>query len=307
MGTISEDIDVRLRQLVSINLRHLISFIAVTESLNFSRAAEELSIAQPAVSQQIRALEKELGVALFDRVGKKVTLTDAGRALLPYARQILALVEAAENEVRERGQLKRGRTSLGAPPTVSTYILPAQLTHFKQEHPGLEVLLREAGTETLLTSVEDGKLDLAIVSTDVLPDSLESIPFLEEAYVLAVSARHPFLGKRQTIKMADLASEPFILFPEGYTLRDVTLSACRRAGFEPKVALDGGAMQSALEFVGAGLGVAIVPELALTDVTSIHALQIADQVLTRHLGLVRLKGRSLSPAARALRDFLTHK
>jgi DNA-binding transcriptional LysR family regulator len=289
------------------NFRHLIAFVAVSESLNFSRAAEELRVAQPAVSQQIRALEVDLGVDLFDRIGKKVTLTDAGRALLPYARQILATVEAAENEVRERGQLKRGRTSLGAPPTVSTHLLPARLTQFKQNCPGLEVTLREAGTETLLGLIEDGKLDLAIVATEVLPAAVEAEPLLEEPYVLAVSVRHPFLGKRQTVRLSDLSAEPFILFPEGYKLREVTLTACRKAGFEPKVALDGGAMQSALEFVGAGLGVALVPELALADAGSIHAVRIADQTLKRSLGLVWLKGRSLSPAARALRDFLVQK
>jgi DNA-binding transcriptional LysR family regulator len=286
------------------NFRHLVAFVAVSETLNFSRAAEELRIAQPAVSQQIRALETELGVEVFDRVGKRVALTDAGRALLPYARQILATVEAAENEVRERGQLKRGRTSLGAPPTVSTHLLPERLMRFKQSCPGLEVTLREAGTETLLSLIEDGKLDLAIVALDLLPASVESVALLEEPYVLAVSARHPFLGKRQSVRLSDLSAEPFILFPEGYKLREVTLSACRRAGFEPKVALDGGAMQSALEFVGAGLGVALVPELALTDAHSIHAVRIADQLLKRSLGLVWLKGRSFSPAARALRDFL---
>jgi DNA-binding transcriptional LysR family regulator len=127
---------------------------------------------------------------------------------------------------------------------------------------------------------------------------------LEENYILAVSNRHPFLGKRQNVRLADLSTEPFILFPEGYKLREVTLAACRRAGFEPRVALDGGAMQSALEFVGAGLGVALVPELALTEAHNIHAVGIADQVLRRDLGLVWLRGRALSPAARALRDFL---
>jgi Transcriptional regulator len=288
----------------AMHLRHLTAFVAVAETLNFSRAAQELHVAQPAISQQIRALEVELGVMLFDRIGKKVSLTEAGRALLPYARQILATVEAAENEVRERSALKRGRTSLGAPPTVSTHILPAKLTQFKQLWPGLDVMLREAGTGTLLSLIEDGKLDLAIVATDVVPDNVESMPFLQESYVLAVSAQHPFLGKRQTIKLADLASEPFILFPEGYKLREVTLSACRRAGFEPKVALDGGAMASALEFVGAGLGVALVPELALTDTHNIHSVRISDQSLKRDLGLVWLKGRSLSPAARTLREFL---
>jgi DNA-binding transcriptional LysR family regulator len=289
------------------HLRHLESFVAVADHLNFSRAADELHIAQPAVSQQIRALETELGMDLFDRIGKKVTLTEAGRALLPYARQILTLVNAAENEVRERDQLKRGRASLGAPPTVSIHILPARLMQFKQQWPGLEVTLREAGTQTLLGFIEDGKLDLAVAATDVLPESVESTPFLEETYLLAVSQRHPFLGKRQTVKLADLAAEPFILFPEGYKLREVTLRACRAAGFEPRVALDGGAMQSALEFVSAGLGVALVPELALTDGSGIHAVRISDQTLKRELGLVWLKGRSLSPAARTLRDFLMQR
>ncbi|MGQ0600095.1 MAG: LysR substrate-binding domain-containing protein, partial [Anaerolineales bacterium] len=147
-------------------------------------------------------------------------------------------------------------------------------------------------------------LDLAVVASDVLPESVENAPFLEESYVLAVSARHPFLGKRQNVKLADLAAEPFILFAEGYRLREVTLRACRTAGFDPKVALDGGAMQSALEFVGSGLGVALVPELALTEANHIHAVRISDQNLKRELGLVWLKARSLSPAARTLRDFL---
>ncbi|MGH2525055.1 MAG: LysR family transcriptional regulator, partial [Anaerolineales bacterium] len=226
-------------------IRHLTYFLAVAEHLNFSRAAEELHVAQPAISQQIRALEKELGVQLFDRAGRRVALTEAGRALLPHARQVLAAVEAAQNEVRERSSLARGTASLGAPPTVSTHLLPAQLTRFKQRYPGLEVTLREAGTETLLRLVEDSKLDLAIVA-DVLPPVVESAPFLEEAYMLAVSAQHP-LSRRKTVALAELASEAFILFPEGYKLREVTLTACRRAGFEPKVALDGGAMQSTLE------------------------------------------------------------
>jgi DNA-binding transcriptional LysR family regulator len=286
------------------HLLQLTYFLAVAEQLHFSRAAESLHVAQPAISQQIRGLEKDLGVQLFDRLGKRVTLTAAGRALVPHARKILAAVEAAENEVREQQQLTRGKASLGAPPTVSTHILPARLTQFKRQYPGLEVTLRESGTETLLAAVADGSLDLAIVSTDLLPLSIDSAPLLEEAYVLAVSAQHPFLGKRESVPLHELAAEPFILFPEGYKLREVTLMACRTAGFEPKVALDGGALQSALEFVGAGLGVAIVPELALTETTNIHVLRIADQNLRRALGVVWLKAHYLSPAARALKDFL---
>ena len=286
-----------------VELRHLIYFVAVAERLNFSRAAEALHVAQPAISQQIHALERELGTLLFERIGKRVQLTEPGRALLPHARQILLAVEAARNEIRERETLGRGTASLGAPPTVSGNLLPAKLTAFEQKYPGIEVTLREAGTETLVSLIEKSDLDLAIVSTEALPVTIEAAPFLEETYVLAVSATHP-LSQAATVALAQLDDEPFILFPEGYKLREVTLSACRRAGFNPKVALDGGSMQSALQFVAAGLGVAIVPELALTNANGIHALTIADQTLVRSLGIVWKKDRYLNPAARALRDFL---
>ncbi len=284
-------------------LRHLRYFVAVARRLNFSRAAEDLHVAQPAISQQIRALEQELGVQLFDRMGRRVALTRAGEVLLPHANQVLAAVELAANEVRELGHLSRGSASLGAPPTVSTHLLPARLTHFRSLYPGLDVTLREAGTESLLKLVEDGQLDLAIVTADGLPAAVERLPYLEEDYVLAVSALHP-LSRKKDVRLADLATEPFILFPVGYKLREVTLAACKRAGFEPKIALDGGAMQSALEFVAAGLGVALVPELALTNSLNIRRLPIADQTLRRRLALVWRKGHYLNPAARALRDFL---
>jgi LysR family transcriptional regulator, transcription activator of glutamate synthase operon len=284
-------------------LRHLTYFIAVAQKLNFSRAAESLHVAQPAISQQIRALEEQLGVRLFDRMGKRIALTRAGEVLLPHAYGILAAVELAANEVRELGELTRGNASLGAPPTVSTHMLPSRLTQFHSLFPGLEVSLREAGTESLLSAVAEGQLDLAIVASDGLPSVVERAPFLDEDYVLAVSVMHP-LSRQRTVRLADLAGEPFILFPAGYRLREVTLAACRKAGFEPKVALDGGAMQSALEFVAAGLGVALVPELALTDAPNIRRVVIEDQTLRRSLSLVWRTGHYLSPAARALRDFL---
>jgi DNA-binding transcriptional LysR family regulator len=185
-------------------------------------------------------------------------------------------------------------------------LLPTQLTQFHTLYPGLEVALREAGTESLLKLVEEGLLDLAIVSDDHLPPVVEHLPYLEEAYWLAVSALHPLSRKRE-VRLADLAHESFILFPEGYKLRAVTLTACKLAGFEPKIALDGGAMQSALEFVAAGLGVALVPELALTRAPNIRRLAIADQTLRRRLALVWREGHYLNPAARALRDFLAAK
>jgi DNA-binding transcriptional LysR family regulator len=284
-------------------LRQLRYFTTVAQRLNFSRAADELHVAQPAISQQIRVLEKELGVRLFDRVGGRVALTRAGEALLPHARHILAAVEAARQEVDELGTLSRGTASLGAPPSVSTHLLPDLLTRFRRQYPALEVTLREAGTEMLLKLIEAGQLDLAIAATDRLPPVVEQQAFLEEHYVLAVSAHHR-LARGQSVSLSDLSAEPFILFPDSYKLREVTLQACRAAGFEPRVALDGGSMQSALEFVAGGLGVALVPELALRRARGIHGLRVADQDLSRRLGVVWRKGHYLSPAARALRAFL---
>ena len=284
-------------------LRQLTYFVAVAQKLNFSRAAEDLSVSQPGISQQIQALEAELGVQLFDRLGRRLNLTSAGEALLPHAYQILAQVDTARADVRDLSQLTRGKASLGAPPTVSTHLLPSRLTRFRRRYPGLEVTLREAGTESLLRQIEDSQLDLAIVVSDNLPASVDSAPLLDEKYVLAVGLLHP-LSRQNAVALADLAGEAFILFPEGYKLREVTLSACKRAGFEPKVALDGGAMQSALEFVAAGLGVALVPQLALDGVKNIRGLAISDQDLHRQLGLVWRRDRHLSAAARALRDFL---
>ena len=284
-------------------LRHLTYFVAVAQKLNFSRAADELHVAQPAISQQIRVLENELGVQLFDRAGKRVSLTRAGEVLLPHAHHILAEVETARNEVRDLSQLNRGTASLGAPPTVSSHLLPGRLTRFRRRYPGLEVTLREAGTESLIQMVEDSQLDLAIVVSDDLPPVVEAAPMMEEKYVLAVGLLHS-LSKQSAVRLADLSGEAFILFPEGYKLREVTLTACKRAGFEPKVALDGGAMQSALEFVAAGLGVALVPQLALEGAEGIRGLTISDQDLHRQLGLVWRRDRYLSAAAQALRDFL---
>jgi LysR family transcriptional activator of glutamate synthase operon len=284
-------------------LRHLTYFVAVAERLNFSRAAEDLHVAQPAISQQIHSLEKELGEPLFERTGKRVQLTDAGQTLLPHARQILSAVEAARDAIRERGNLVRGTAKLGSPPTVSAHFLPSRLTAFEKKFPGLDVRLREAGTDSLLKFVEQGELDLAIVSVDALPSSVEWQAILEEAYVVAVGHRHPF-SQRGGVSMSELSEEAFILFPDGYKLREVTLAACQAAGFKPHIALDGGSMQSALQFVAAGLGVAVVPQMALTNAKGIHALTVTDQTLRRSLGLVWRKSQYLSPAARALRDFL---
>lgn len=284
-------------------LRHLRYFEAVARHSHVTRAAAELHIAQPALSKQISQLERELGITLFDRVGRSLRLTEAGEALLPYARAILAQVEDARAAMAERVGLKAGRVSIGAPPTVGAHLLPPLLAAFHQRYPGITLRLHEAGIQSLLDLLETGLTDLAVVTLPVSDELLTVTPLLNEPLVLIVSASHPLAG-RGDVTMAELRNERWILSPASYELREATLKACREAGFNPQTVMEGGETETLVRFVAAGLGIALVPALAVASFHNVVSLTIRDQNLTRSLGLVWRSDRIASPAARALRDFL---
>jgi DNA-binding transcriptional LysR family regulator len=284
-------------------LRHLRYFEAVARHSHVTRAAAELHIAQPALSKQISQLEQELGVALFDRVGRNVRLTEAGEALLPHARAVMAQVEAGRAEMAERIGLRRGRSTVGTPPTVGTQLLPPVLADFNRRYPGIELRLREAGVQTLLDLLETGLTDVAIVTLPVEDEHLTVVPLFTEEMVVTVWRGHPRAGDGE-VAIADLRDEPWVLSPENYELREATLSACHAAGFTPRVVLDGGETDTLLRFVAAGIGVALVPRLAVQSGAEVIPLSVSDQQLDRSLGLVWRGDRVASPAARALREFL---
>ncbi len=284
-------------------LRHLRYFEAVARHSHVTRAAAELHIAQPALSKQISQLERELGITLFDRVGRSLRLTEAGEALLPYARAILAQVEEARAAMAERIGLKAGRVSIGAPPTVGSHLLPPLLAAFHQRYPGITLRLHEAGIQSLLDLLEAGLTDLAVVALPVSDELLTVTPLLNEPLVLIVSPMHPLAG-RSEVTMAELRNERWILSPASYELREATLKACRDAGFTPQTVMEGGETETLVRFVAAGLGIALVPALAVASSHQVVSLTIRDQNLTRSLGLVWRSDRTASPAARALREFL---
>ncbi len=279
-------------------LHQLQYFLAVARHLHFTRAAEELHVAQPSVSQQIRKLEAELGTKLFHRMKRHIALTAAGEALLPRARRILAEMEEARLEIQELSGLTKGSLTVGSTPSVGTHLLPQAIAQFHQAHPGITLLFREAGSLTLVQSLEAGELDLAIVTMPVRNPVLETVPLLEEQLVLAVPPGR-FLVPDGEVSLADLKDVPFVMFQEGYDLREVTLSACRKAGFEPKVVIEGGEMDSVLRFVSAGLGVALVPEMVAREpATGFVAVPLAEPRLTRKLAIARRRDRYMSSAAR---------
>jgi LysR family transcriptional activator of glutamate synthase operon len=289
-----------------LELRHLRYFEAVARHSHVTRAAAELHIAQPALSKQISQLEQELGVALFDRVGRNVRLTEAGEALLPHARAVMAQVEAGRAEMAERIGLRRGRAAVGAPPTVGMQLLPPVLAGFNKHYPGIELRLYEAGVQTLLDLLESGLTDVAVVTLPVEDEQLTVVPLFTEELVLAVWKGHPLAGRGE-VAIGDLRDEQWVLSPENYELREATLSACATAGFTPKVVLDGGETDSVVRFVGAGIGVALVPRLAVQGAASVVPLRVCDQALNRTLGIVWRGDRAASPAARALREFLVEQ
>jgi LysR family transcriptional regulator, transcription activator of glutamate synthase operon len=285
-------------------LHHLRYFEAVARHGHVTRAAHEMHIAQPSLSKQIQALEAELGVALFDRVGRRVELTAADQLLLPYARRALREVADARMALRQWSSLEQGQVAIGAPPTVGAHLFPQALAMFHQRYPAIALGLHEMGAVRLATLLDEGTIDLAVVSV-ALP-AFTSAELFTEALVVAVAQDHP-LARRKAVRGAELAEEPFILFPVGYELRSRTLELCRSAGFEPHVVLDGGETDTVVRLVAAGLGVAVVPRLALEGSAGIVGLDVSDSELRRTLRLIWHPERSLSPAAEALRVFLIER
>src|SRR5438105_5040157 len=290
-------------------IHQLAYFESVSRHLHFTRAAEELHVAQPSVSQQIRKLESELGAPLFHRMKRHVALTEAGKTFLPHARAVLQRLAEARVEVQELSGMRKGTLAVGAPPSVGTHLLPRALAAFSRRHPGISLTFREAGSRTLLKLLEEGELDFAVVIQPIRHPALETLPLLEEELLLAVPRGHPLANGHRRVRLALLREEPFVMLREGtYDLRDQTLLACRKAGFEPQVALDGGEMDSMLRFVAAGIGLAILPEMVLADVGSQDGAVTVRRLspkLTRSLVLARRRDRYFSAAAREFAGVLS--
>jgi DNA-binding transcriptional LysR family regulator len=274
-------------------------FLAVAEERHFTRAAKALGLAQPSVSAQVRRLEDGIGAPLFHRMKGHIALTPAGETLLPFARRILDDVDAAASQLREVGGLARGRLSIGATPSLAATLVPTVLARFHAAYPGIELALREAGSEVLVGAVEEGAVDVALVILPVRHEILETQALLREELVLAVSKRHP-LARRKSIAVADLREVPLVMFREGYDLRTATEAACRAAGFAPTFAVEGGEMDGVLRLTAAGLGAAIVPSIVVAHGGTLRAIRIAQPTLTRTIGLAHRRDRRLSRAAQEL-------
>lgn len=279
-------------------LHQLRYFVAVAERGHFTRAAADLAVAQPSVSNQIRKLEDELGTRLLDRGHGHVALTQAGEALLPWAKRVLSDLATAELEVRDVEGLARGRLSIGATPSLTTVLLPGLLAAFHAEHPGIALAVREAGSGDLLRGLAQGEVELALVILPIPEDEFAATPLFREELVVAVPEGHA-IARRRSVRVAELRELPFVMFREGYDLRTATLAACQSAGFEPRVAVAGGEMDGVLRMVASGLGVAVVPRSVAEPRAGLVGVRLTDPPLERTIGLAQRRDWRLSRAAEA--------
>jgi DNA-binding transcriptional LysR family regulator len=290
-------------------LSQLAYFVAVADEGSFTRAAERAGVAQPSLSQQIKALETDLGALLLHRTRGKVGLTAAGETLLPVARRMLADAETARREIRELAALGRGRVRLGATPSLCTGLLPAVLADYRRRYPRVDIVVHEGGSRDLQDELIHGALDLALVIDARLDDDpeLATVALLTEELVVISRHGDPGPTRRARMRIAELKDVPLVMFRAGYDLRDTTLTACRAAGFEPTFAIEGGEMDAVLRFVEAGLGLAVVPSVVLPGHPGIAAFPIARPGLHRTVALAHRKDVRATHAAQAFREtLLTH-
>jgi DNA-binding transcriptional LysR family regulator len=275
-------------------LYQLHSFLEVARTRNFTRAAERLHIAQPALSEQIRRLEEELGARLFDRGRRESPLTAAGKVLAERAEGLLEGVESARRAVMDVVGLRAGRVVVGAIPSVSACLLPPVVAGFRAKYPQVELVLVEGTSELVAEWVENGRADLGVVQLPIATQRLASADLLCEPFVVLVGAGHGLAGGGP-IALADLAGEPFVVYKG--RAREVALAACLAAGFAPKIACETGELETVRSLVGAGLGVALLPQLAARrSGGECVCLPLKPPGLTRQLALVTPRGRELTGA-----------
>ncbi len=249
----------------SIDLRLLRYFLAVAEESHLTKAAARLGIQQPPLSQQIRVLENELGVTLFNRLPRGMALTESGRALLIDARAIIAMVDQAIDGVRRVSEGTAGRLTVGFTGSAAFHpFVPSVIRAFRDAAPGVSLALEESSTGELMDAVQDGRVDAAFIRGPYGQGPGVTVQaVLEESMLVAFPADHPLVrnGKRKRIALTDLAQESLILYRRhsGPGLYDAIIAACRAAGFSPRIEQEAPRMLSTLSLVAAGLGVSLVP------------------------------------------------
>jgi DNA-binding transcriptional LysR family regulator len=242
-------------------LRQIRYFVAAAEQLHFSRAAAQMHVVQPAISQQIKRLEAELGTQLFERTGSEVRLTEAGRQMLPECRRLLSQAEETTRVAKTAGAGLRGRIKFGFVDNSICALLPPLIRMFRSQFPDVEMSLQSLDRLEQAEALYERQIDVGLMPVPAPRGEIDNEMFVSAQLVVAMPTTHP-LAERSAVTLDMLANEPFVMFPPSMCSRilEIVLSACAAVGFAPRVMQEARQMHTLLSLVDAGLGVTIVPK-----------------------------------------------
>lgn len=275
---------------------------AIAETGSFSRAAERCHVAQPSLSQQVLKLEEDLGAKLFDRLGRSVRLTEAGRAFLPHARSILHQMEAARTGVEDKRTDVRGSVTVGVIPTIAPYLMPQSVAAFSKKYPDAKLRILEETTPVLVEGLRNLSIDVAILALPLRHKEFQMYPLRTEPLYAALARDHPRAGAKN-LSLRELRGEQFVMLRDGHCFRDLSVAACTRAKVNPRIAFESGQFSSLLGMVAAGVGVSLVPEMALDKNARCSYVRISDAQASRTIVAAVLRSRSFNRVQQA---FLEH-
>ena len=292
--------------MVSSHFHQLRIFRAVARLGSFSRAAEELSISQPAVSIQVRQLEKAVGSPLLHRTRSGPQLTDIGRTVFGYANRIFSLAREMDETLHDIQGLRGGQITIGCSTTPGEYILPWVIGQFRERYPDIEVSLSISNTQATLDRISSREIDLGMVGAPVSLEGLASFPYVDDEIVIVASPGHPLAGK-QTVSLAELADQPFIFREPGSATRRTAETCISGHGLSVKVEMELGSNEAIKRAVAAGLGLGAVSKFgAAPDIAGgfITALPVEGWECRRPLTVVHRREKQLPPAQRVFVRFL---
>ncbi|MHB8472750.1 MAG: LysR family transcriptional regulator [Gammaproteobacteria bacterium] len=289
-------------------LRQLTVFLSVARHLHFTRAAQELGMTQPSVSIQIRQLEENLGIALFEQLGKRTFLTEAGQELYRYGHKIHEQLAEAEIVLGRLKGIQGGQLRLALGPTAK-YFMPRLIGAFTLKHPDIVIDLHITGRDGLLTQLENNERDLVVMGSAPADDTLEAMPFLEDPLVVIAPPDHPLAGKSK-VPPVDLGAERFLMRESGSDTREVTDDFFRRQGIEPRTTMVINSNEAIKQSVQAGIGLALVPTQSVMlelEVGRLVSIDLDAPAPQRVWYLVHRREKRFSAVAEAFRNFVLDK
>jgi LysR family hydrogen peroxide-inducible transcriptional activator len=279
---------------------------AIAETGSFSRAAERCQVAQPSLSQQVLKLEEDLGAKLFDRLGRGVRLTEAGRAFLPHARSILSQMESARSSVVDKCADVRGSVAVGVIPTIAPYLMPRYTKAFAKKYPEANLRIVEETTPILVESLRDLSIDFAILALPLRHKDLELVPLCTEPLFAVLPTDHP-RAAAESLALKDLRGESFVMLRDGHCFRDLSIAACTHARVTPRIAFESGQFSSLFGMVAAGVGISLVPEMAIDRNAGCRYVRLSDVRATRTIVAAILRGRSFNRVQQAFLSRITNE